>query len=398
MLNDTVQSLIVAVYPLLKGTFHLDFAQIGIITLVYQMSGSLFQPVVGFVTDKYPKPFSLAVGMTSSLSGLILLSLAPHYGVVLLAVALIGIGSSIFHPESSRIAKLAAGKRHGLAQSIFQVGGNFGSSIGPLLAAYIILPHGQGSIAWFSLLALAAIAILIRIGLWYAAQLTAGAKKQKSAGDDALPLPRRATIATIVILLTLMFSKFFYLSSITSYYLFFLMHKFSLDATEAQIFLFIFLVSVAAGTIIGGPVGDRIGRKFVIWFSILGVLPFTLFLPYASLFWTGVLSVPIGIILASAFPAILVYAQELIPGRTGLVSGTFFGLAFGMGGLGAAILGVFADSYGIDTVYHVCAYLPAIGLLAAFLPNMRDLDKKAHPACGMAPAHVSVAPADAPAP
>jgi FSR family fosmidomycin resistance protein-like MFS transporter len=372
MLNDMIQSLILAIYPLLKSSFSLSFAQIGLITLVYQMSASILQPIVGHYTDKHPKPFSLVIGMGSTLSGLLLLSVAPHYSIVLVAAALVGTGSSIFHPESSRVARLASGGRHGLAQSIFQVGGNFGSSIGPLLAAYIILPHGQRSVAWFSLAALLAMLILTRIGIWYGQNLKT--RKPKTENDTALPLPLRQVVMAVTILMVLVFSKYFYLASISSYYLFYLVHKFSVTEQQAQIRLFIFLAAVAAGTVIGGPIGDRFGRKYVIWGSILGVLPFTLALPHASLFWTGMLTVPIGVILASAFSAILVYATELIPGRTGMVSGLFFGLAFGMGGIGAAVLGMIADWKGIDFVYQICAFLPAIGLLATFLPDMRKVE------------------------
>nr|WP_050763948.1 MFS transporter [Beijerinckia indica] len=376
MLNDTIQSLIVAIYPLLKSSLALSFAQIGLITFVYQLSASLFQPVIGYYTDLKPKPFSLVIGMSCSLMGLLLLSVAPAYGIVLAAVGLIGLGSSVFHPESSRIARLASGGQPGLAQSVFQVGGNFGTAIGPLLAAFIVLPQGRGSLAWFSVLALIAMAFLFRIGLWYGRELVRRKAKARQANVRALPLPKKQVAVSVAILLVLIFSKYFYLASISSYYLFYLIHKFGISPEEAQLRLFIFLGSVAAGTLIGGPIGDRIGRKYVIWGSILGVLPFSLALPHADLFWTAVLTVPIGIILSSAFAAILVYAQDLIPGRTGTVAGLFFGFAFGMGGIGAAVLGGLADSHGIEFVYQLCAWLPAIGLLAMFLPDLREKEPK----------------------
>ncbi len=370
MLNDMMQSVVPAVYPMLKTSYHLDFGQIGLITLTAQLTASLLQPVVGVFTDHRPTPYSLPAGMAFTLSGLIMLSMAPSFPMILLSVALIGMGSSVFHPESSRVARMASGGQHGLAQSLFQVGGNAGTSLGPLLAAFIVLPGGQRSIAWFSLAALAAIVILTGVGHWYKAHRT-GARKSRAAGTDkTAQLPKGKIIGALVVLVGLIFSKFFYMASLNSYYTFYLINKFHLPVRTAQIYLFIFLGAVAAGTIIGGPVGDRIGRKYVIWWSILGVLPFTLVLPYANLFWTGILTVIIGVILASAFSAILVYAQELVPGRVGTISGLFFGLAFGMGGLGAALLGQLADATSIAFVYRVCSFLPALGLLTAFLPNL----------------------------
>jgi MFS transporter, FSR family, fosmidomycin resistance protein len=370
LLNDMIQSLLPAIYPLLKSTFALDFGQIGLITLTFQFTASLLQPMIGILTDRHPKPFSLAVGMGSTLIGLLLLSQAPSFPVLLLAAALIGTGSAVFHPESSRIARLASGGRHGLAQSLFQVGGNVGSATGPLLAAFIIMPRGQASIAWFALAAMVAIILLSRIGRWYRLQIPNLRKPAvRTPGERAYS--RREVVFALIVLGLLIFSKYFYLASISSYYTFFLIHKFGISVQSAQIHLFVFLAAVAAGTIIGGPVGDRIGRRYVIWASILGVLPFTLMLPHASLFWTTVLTVIIGIVLASAFSAILVFAQDLVPGRTGAISGLFFGFAFGMGGIGAAVLGQLADHIGIEAVYQICAWLPAIGLLAWFLPRRK---------------------------
>jgi FSR family fosmidomycin resistance protein-like MFS transporter len=370
LLNDLIQSLLPAIYPMLKESFRLDFGQIGLITLTFQLTASLLQPLVGLYTDMWPKPYSLAFGMGLSLLGLVLLSVAPSYPVLLLAAALVGMGSSVFHPESSRVARMASGGRPGLAQSLFQVGGNAGSAAGPLLAAFIILPGGQRSIAWFSLVAVLAILLLWRVGGWYARQQRRPAQAKSAAG--ALPmLPRRRVVVSIVILGLLVFSKFFYMSCLTSYHTFYLISKFGVSIGEAQIYLFVFLFAVAVGVLGGGPLGDRFGRKYVIWFSILGVLPFTLMLPYANLFWTTVLSVIIGLILASAFSVIIVYAQELVPGRVGMISGLFFGLAFGMGGIGAAVLGELADLTSITFVYKVCAFLPAIGLLTIFLPNLK---------------------------
>jgi MFS transporter, FSR family, fosmidomycin resistance protein len=368
LLNDMLQSVIPAVYPILKDTYRLDFGQIGLITLTSQLTASLLQPLVGLYTDHRPTPWSLAAGMSLTMAGLILLAMAPAFGWVLFAVALVGMGSSVFHPESSRVARMASGGRHGFAQSLFQVGGNAGSSLGPLLAAFIVLPAGQRSIAWFSGAALLAILVLSRIGIWYAAQTRPGARMH--AARSTPKLPSRTVARAMAVLVALIFSKFFYMASLISYYTFYLMDRFRLSKQDAQVHLFIFLFAVAAGTFAGGPVGDRIGRKYVIWCSILGVLPFSLALPHASLFWTDVLTIIIGLVLASAFSAILVYAQELVPGKIGTISGLFFGVAFGMGGIGAALLGQLADHTSIRFVYEVCAFLPAIGLLTAFLPNL----------------------------
>jgi FSR family fosmidomycin resistance protein-like MFS transporter len=370
LLNDTIQSLIPSIYPLVKNSLHLNFSQVGLITLTFQLAASLFQPLIGVYTDKKPQPFSLAIGMCFTLAGLILLSQANHYAILLVSVGLIGTGSSIFHPEASKVAYMAAGNKRGLAQSIFQVGGNAGSSLGPLLAALIIVPFGQSNILWFSLVALLAIVVLFRIGGWYKANTNRIKGKRRIATHEHHTLSSKKIIVSILILLLLIFSKYFYIASITSYYTFYLIDKFHVSVQSAQVYLFVFLFSVAAGTIIGGPVGDKIGRKYVIWFSILGVAPFTLILPYASLFWTCILTIFIGVILASAFSAILVYAQELLPGKIGLVSGLFFGFAFGMGGLGSAVLGALADRTSIEYVYKICAYLPLMGLLTSFLPNI----------------------------
>jgi FSR family fosmidomycin resistance protein-like MFS transporter len=369
-LNDMIQSLIVAIYPLLKGEFTLSFMQIGAITLTYQVCASVLQPFIGIYTDKHPKPYSLAIGMGFTLIGLVTLSQAPNYASVLVAAALIGAGSSIFHPESSRIARLASGGRHGLAQSILQVGGNAGSATGPLLAAWIIIPHGQTSVAWFALAAMLAIVVLWNVGAWYRRQHLGGSVRSTPRAIRAGPVSTRRAAASVGILLILIFSKYFYLASITSYYSFYLMEKFNVSMQSAQMYLFLFLLSVALGTLLGGPLGDRIGRKRVIWFSILGIAPFTMMLPYADLAWTGTLSFVIGLILASAFSAIVVYAQELMPGRVGAVSGLFFGFAFGMGGIGAAVLGSLADRHGIEFIYRLCAFLPLLGMIAAFLPNI----------------------------
>jgi MFS transporter, FSR family, fosmidomycin resistance protein len=369
MLNDMIQSLILAIYPILKHDFHLSFAQVGLITLTYQLTASLLQPLVGTVTDRRPMPYSLPVGMGFTLCGLLLLAVAPNFPVLLLAAALVGTGSSVFHPESSRVARMASGGRHGLAQSLFQVGGNTGSSLGPLLAAWIIVPHGRGSVAWFSLAALLAIVVLLQVGRWYSHHhITRG--KSAARHLAVVALSRKQITGALAILGLLIFSKYFYLASLSSYYTFYLIHKFGVSVQSAQVHLFVFLFAVAAGSLIGGPVGDRIGRKWVIWVSILGVAPFTLLLPHANLMWTGVLTVIIGLVLASAFSAILVYAQELLPGRVGMISGLFFGLAFGMGGIGAAVLGGLADVHGIEYVYRLCAYLPLMGLITVFLPNL----------------------------
>jgi MFS transporter, FSR family, fosmidomycin resistance protein len=368
LLNDMIQSLILAIYPLLKGGFNLSFGQIGLITLTYQVTASLLQPLVGMVTDRKPMPYSLPVGMGFTLCGLLLLAVAPNFPVLLLAAGLVGTGSSVFHPESSRVARLASGGQHGLAQSLFQVGGNTGSSLGPLLAAWIIVPHGRGSVAWFSLAALLAMVVLMQVGRWYRLHHVSRSTVTRHVAGEMLS--RNKVIMCLFILGMLIFSKYFYLASISSYFTFYLIHTFNLSVQSAQVHLFVFLFAVAAGSLIGGPIGDRIGRKWVIWVSILGVAPFTLALPHANLFWTGVLTVVIGLILSSAFSAILVYAQELIPGRVGMVSGLFFGFAFGMGGIGAAVLGRVADAHGIDYVYSLCAYLPLIGVLAIFLPDL----------------------------
>ncbi len=370
LLNDMMQSLLPALYPMLKGSYALSFGQIGLLTFTYQITASLLQPLIGLFTDRSPKPYSLSVGMGFTLVGLLMLAFAANYWLLLLAAALVGTGSSVFHPESSRVARMASGGRHGLAQSVFQVGGNVGSAVGPLLAAFIVLPRGQSSVAWFSCAAMLGMFVLFNVGHWYKLHGIARLKPRVAGGRAESAPERKQVTMAIALLLALIFSKYFYLASLTSYYTFYLIHRFNVSVQSAQLLLFLFLAAVALGTIIGGPLGDRFGRKYVIWASILGVLPFTLILPHASLFWTAVLTVPIGMILASAFPAIVVYAQELMPGRTGTVAGLFFGFAFGMGGVGAAVLGKLADAFGITLVYQMCAFLPAIGLLAAFLPNV----------------------------
>jgi FSR family fosmidomycin resistance protein-like MFS transporter len=371
LLNDLNQSLVPAIYPILKDSYHLDFGQIGLITMAFQLTASMLQPVVGIVTDRRAQPYSLPIAMGCSLVGLLLLSSATNYGAILFAAALVGIGSSVFHPEASRVARMASGGRHGFAQSLFQVGGSTGSAIGPLLAAFIVVPRGQGSVAWFSAAALLAIQLLANVSLWYSRRLAQRPTSGRSARNAAYAvLSRKKVLGAIAILVALLFSKNVYTSSLSSYYTFYLIHKFGLSVQNAQIHLFVFLGSVAVGTFAGGPVGDRFGRKPVIWFSILGAFPFALMLPYANLMWTGVLSVAIGLILASAFSAILVYAQDLMPGRVGMVAGMFFGFSFGLGGLGAAALGEIADWTSIETVYRVCSFLPLIGLLTAFLPNI----------------------------
>jgi MFS transporter, FSR family, fosmidomycin resistance protein len=367
LLNDMLQSLLPALYPMLKSSYALSFAQIGLLTFTFQFTASLLQPLIGALADRSPRPYSLAVGMGCTLGGLLLLAFAGSYRLLLIAGALIGTGSSVFHPESSRVARMASGGKHGLAQSVFQVGGNLGSSAGPLLAAFIVLPHGQSSVAWFSGAALLGIVLLINVGHWYKAH---GLSRLARAGSARRAAPRHHVAGALVVLLLLVFSKYVYLASITSYYTFYLIEHFQVSVRSSQLHLFVFLASAAAGGMIGGPLGDRVGSKYIIWTSILGVLPFTLLLPHANLFWTGVLSVPIGLIIASAFPAIVVYAQDLLPGRTGTVAGLFFGLAFGMGSVGAAVLGKLADHVGIETIYAMCAFLPMIGLLAAFLPNV----------------------------
>lgn len=379
MINDMMQSLILAMYPILKGDFHLSFGQIGLITLTFQLTASLLQPLIGLYTDKKPQPYSLPFGMCSTLCGLLLLAFAPNFATVLVAAALVGMGSAIFHPESSRIARLASGGRHGLAQSVFQVGGNTGSAIGPLIAAAVVVPFGQRSVAWFGIAALLGIVLLLQVGRWYAGQqrgMAAVAAKATASGHGspkaaAAPYPPRVVAGAITVLLVLIFSKYFYVAGLSSFYTFYLIEKFSLSVQAAQIQLFLFLLASALGTLLGGPIGDRIGRKPVIWFSILGVAPFALLLPHANLFWTTSLTILIGLILSSAFSAILVYAQELMPGKVGTVSGLFFGFAFGMGGLGAAVLGMLADRTSIDFVYHGIAWLPLLGVVAVLLPGRR---------------------------
>src|SRR5882757_309388 len=376
LLNDTMQSLLPSIYPILKTQFHLNFTQIELITLTYQITASLLQPFIGHFTDKRPKPYSLPIGMMFTLVGLLLLAVAPTFGLILLAASLIGMGSAVFHPESSRVARMASGGRHGLAQSFFQVGGNAGSAIGPLLAAFIVLPRGQIGVSWFSVVALVGILMLLGVSKWYKERLVHLQSRPAKAEEAVSPLPQAKIILAITVLMALVFSKYFYLTSLTNYYTFYLISRFHVSVQSSQLYLFVFLGAVAAGTLIGGPVGDRIGRKAVIWCSILGVLPFTLILPHANLLWTAVLSVVIGFVISSAFSAILVYAQELVPGRIGMISGLFFGLAFGMGGIGAAVLGKLADATSIVFVYKVCAYLPAIGLLTGFLPTLGGAAKK----------------------
>jgi FSR family fosmidomycin resistance protein-like MFS transporter len=370
LLNDMMQALLPAMYPMLKSGFQLDFGQIGLITFTFQLTASLLQPVIGLYTDHHPKPYSLMAGMSFTFFGLLFLSVTRSYHGLLVAAGLIGLGSAVFHPESSRVARMASGGRHGFAQSLFQVGGNTGSAVGPLVAAFVVLPRGQGSVAWFSVAALVAILVLWRVGGWYRRHpaRTGAARAAATAIQHTLP-PAKVRLA-LAVLVVLIFSKYIYLVSISSYFTFYLIHRFGVSVQSAQLHLFGFLAAVAAGTIIGGPVGDRFGRKLVIWCSILGVLPFTLALPHVGLAWTGALSVIIGFILASAFSAILVYAQELLPGRVGLISGLFFGLAFGIAGIGAAALGHLADHTSIESVYRLCAYLPALGLLTAWLPDV----------------------------
>jgi FSR family fosmidomycin resistance protein-like MFS transporter len=370
LLNDMISSLLPAIYPLLKESYHLDFAQVGLITLTYQCTASLLQPLVGLHTDRRPMPYSLPAGMGFTLMGLVILALARSFSTILFAAALVGTGASVFHPESSRVARMASGGQHGLAQSLFQLGGNAGLALGPLLAAVIVLPRGQPSVAWFSLAVLLAIVLLTWVSRWAKGHILKLQASRKLHKQEHAPVSGKRVATSITILLALLFSKYFYLASITSYYTFYLIGKFHVSVASAQVHLFVFLGAVALGTIAGGPIGDRIGRKRVIWSSILGVLPFTLALPYANLLWTEILSVLIGLILASAFPAIVVYGQELVPGRVGMISGLFFGFAFGMAGLGAAILGELADLTSIRFVYLVCSVLPAVGLLAAFLPNL----------------------------
>ncbi len=371
LVNDVIQALLPSIYPMLKTSYGLTFAQVGLITLTFQGAASLLQPIVGFYTDRRPKPYSLAIGMGLTLVGLVLLSRATHYGYILLAAGLVGIGSSIFHPEASRVAHMAAGTRHGFAQSLFQVGGNLGSALGPLAAALVIVPRGQGALVWFTLVAAVGIVVLLRVGGWYRRNLAAYAARAQArhrAGGPAVP--RRRVVLSLAILFTLLFSKYFYLVSLTNYYTFYLIHKFHVSLPGAQIYLFVFLFAVAAGTILGGPLGDRFGRKYVIWFSILGTAPFTLVLPHVGLGATVGLSVLIGLILASAFSAILVYAQELIPGKVGMIAGLFFGFNFGVSGIAAAALGRLADLTSIEHVFFLCGFLPLLGLLAGFLPSV----------------------------
>lgn len=372
LLNDTIQSLIPAIYPLVKQSFNLSFSQIGLITLTFQLAASLLQPFVGYYTDRKPRPYSLAIGMVFTLTGLVLLSFAYNFPLLLVSVGLIGVGSAVFHPEASRLAYMASGRRRGTAQSLFQVGGNAGSSVGALLAALIIAPMGQSRILWFSLLALLAIIILIKLGGWYKNNMAQVRSKKVviTGSETALALSKGKIFISVLILLVLIFSKYFYLAGMTSYYTFYLINKFYVSVQSSQLYLFVFLFSVALGTMLGGPFGDKYGRKYVIWISILGAAPFTLLLPFANLFWTSVLSVFIGVILSSAFSAILVYAQELIPGKVGTVSGLFFGFAFGMGGIGSAVLGHIADQTNIGYVFNIIAFLPLIGFFTWFLPNI----------------------------
>ena len=370
LLNDMMQSLLPAIYPGLKSQFHLDFGQVGMITLTYQITASILQPLIGLYADKRPTPLALPGGTVFSLAGLLVLSVAHSYSILLFGAALLGMGSSVFHPESSRVARMAAGGRHGLAQSLFQVGGNAGQALGPLAAAIVVVQWGQSSLAFFALLALLSCAVLWNVSRWYRHH---GLERIRSSAKKAFVARVTPTQARrgLVVLLMLIFSKYVYLASLTSYFTFYLIHRFDVSVQDAQLHLFAFLAAVAVGTILGGPLGDRFGRKHVIWFSILGALPFTLLLPHASLFWTGPLTVVIGLVLASAFPAIVVFAQELVPGKVGMISGLFFGFSFGMGGLGAAVLGELADHVGIERVYLVCSFLPLIGLLAAWLPDMK---------------------------
>ncbi|WEX78210.1 MFS transporter [Sinorhizobium numidicum] len=368
MLNDIMQSLLTAIYPLLKENYALDFVQIGLLTFTFQVTASMLQPAVGIVTDRWALPYSLPVAMLSTCSGLVLLANADHFWMLLVAASLIGVGSAIFHPESSRVARLASGGRHGLAQSLFQVGGNAGSAAGPLLAAFIVIPFGQGSLAWFSIVAIIGFFVLSWVSTWYVRHRRT--TMSRSAPSRALPLPRARVLWAVAILVLLTATKNVYLASVSSYFTFFVIEKFGTSVQQAQLMLFLFLGSAAAGTFLGGPIGDRYGARFVIWFSILGVIPFALLLPYANLFWTGVLSIVIGLIFSSAFSAIVVFAQELVPGRVGLIAGVFFGFAFGFGGMGAAVLGIFADSHGIEFVYRICSYLPLLGIFTVFLPKI----------------------------
>ncbi|WEK20807.1 MAG: MFS transporter [Candidatus Pedobacter colombiensis] len=375
LINDMLQAVIPAVYPILKEKFSLSFTQIGLITLTYQLTASILQPFIGLYTDKRPRPYSLAIAMAFTLVGLVAVSFASSFINILLAVSLIGIGSSIFHPESSRVAHLASGGKKGLAQSIFQLGGNAGSAIGPLLAALIVVPNGQFHIIWFSLVAVVGIVILSKVAKWYQQQLAIKERNKHVVTEIKHTFTKKRVAFSMGILMVLIFSKYFYMASMTSYYTFYLIDKFHVSVQESQVYLFAFLGAVAAGTLIGGPLGDRFGRKYIIWISILGAAPFTLLLPFVSLFWTGVLSVIIGVIIASAFSAILVYATELVPGKVGMIAGLFFGFAFGMGGLGSALLGKLADQTSITYVFHICAFLPLIGIFTGFLPNIEGKKK-----------------------
>jgi FSR family fosmidomycin resistance protein-like MFS transporter len=374
LLNDVMQSLLAAIYPMLKSDYGLDFWQIGLLTMTFQVTASLLQPLIGMYTDKRPMPYSLPVGMGSTLIGLLMLAFAHSYMFLLVGSAFIGIGSAIFHPESSRVARMASGGRYGLAQSLFQVGGNFGTALGPLLAAFIVVPKGQTSVAWFSLAAFTGMIVLTRVSAWYSRYRKATANRAPSL--FSVTLPRKKIVTALVVLALLVFTKNIYMASISSYYTFYVIERFNVTVQEAQILLFIFLGAAATGTLAGGPIGDKFGPKFVIWFSILGALPFTLALPYADLFWTKVLTVIIGLILSSAFSAIVVFAQELVPGRVGMIAGIFFGFAFGMGGIAAAVLGVVADMKGIAYVYTICSYLPLLGLLTIFLPSTKELRRE----------------------
>ncbi|MBB5036545.1 MFS transporter [Prosthecobacter dejongeii] len=377
LLNDTIQALLPAIYPVLKESYGLTFTQLGLITLTFQVTASLLQPLVGYITDKKAMPYSLPVGMGLTLVGLLALSQAHTFPTILIASGMVGAGSAIFHPEASRIAHMAAGRRRGLAQSLFQVGGNAGTSIGPLLAAWFIVPHGQAALSWFSIIAMVGVLILFQVGQWQARNLHRIHKRRGTAASTMSDAPTGKRVAfAVAVLVVLIFSKYVYLASLTNYYTFYLMDRFHVTVQQSQYYLFIFLFAVAAGTIIGGPVGDRIGRKRVIWVSILGVAPFALWLPHADLMTTAVLTVIIGLVLASAFSAILVYAQELMPGKVGMIAGLFFGLAFGIAGIGSAVLGAMADSQGINFVFHACAYLPLLGLLTAFLPDVETAIEK----------------------
>ncbi len=377
LLNDMMQSVIPSIYPMIKENYQLSFSQIGWITFTFQLTASLLQPFVGHYTDRNPKPYSFAIGMLFTLSGMVMLASASSYPSLLIAVALVGTGSSIFHPEASKVAYFASGGKRGLAQSIFQIGGNTGSAIGPLLVAAIVIPHGQRYILWFLVAASVGIAVLSTVGRWYKDHLFQRAKSKTKLEEKKPALSRSRIVLSITILLLLIFSKYFYLTSITSYYTFYLIQKFGLSVQQSQFHLFLFLISVAVGTLAGGPLGDRFGRKIIIWVSILGIAPFTILLPHANLFWTSVLSILIGVIMASAFSAILVYAQELLPGKIGLVSGLFFGFAFGIAGIGSALLGKLADYTSLNTVFHLCAYLPLLGIITAFLPDLRKPALKA---------------------